>query len=340
MWNEEHLAILRQGVEVWNEWRQENLGIRPDLSQADLRDANLDGVVLREATLQGAILIGCTLHRANFEGANLFGANLDAAALNGANLQTVNLQWSNLQGTILREANLQGANLQGAILRINNVQAANFAQALLGGTVFVDVNLRGIHNLDKVRHYGRSSIGIDTLYKSGGHIPEIFLRGCGVPDSMIEYARSLVAAERPIDYYSCFISYSSKDEALAKRLYADLQAAGVRCWFTPHDLKIGESIIDGIDQGIRLHEKLLLILSESSVASRWVGTEVKTALMREHNEGRTVLFPIRLDDAVLKSATGWAGQVQERHIGDFCKWKDHDAYQSAFARLLRDLRAG
>jgi len=66
---------------------------------------------------------------------------------------------------------------------------------------------------------------------------------------MIDYARSLVAAERPIDYYSVFISYSSKDEALAKRLHADLQAAGGRCWFAPHNLEIGEPILSGIDSG-------------------------------------------------------------------------------------------
>jgi hypothetical protein len=55
---------------------------------------------------------------------------------------------------------------------------------------------------------------------------------------MIEYARSLVAAESPIDYYSVFISYSSQDEALAKRLYADLQAQGkpprMRCGSRTH----------------------------------------------------------------------------------------------------------
>lgn len=143
----------------------------------------------------------------------------------------------------------------------------------------------------------------------------------------------------PIGYHSCFISYSSKDEALAKQLHADLQAAGVRCWYAPYDLRTGDSIIESIDQAIRSHEKLLLILSESSVASRWVGTEVKTAIMREHNEGRTVLIPIRIDDAVMHSAAGWAAQVQERHTGDFRQWKDDEAYQATFARLLRDLKA-
>jgi len=31
MADEEHVALLEQGVEVWNKWREENPGIVPDL---------------------------------------------------------------------------------------------------------------------------------------------------------------------------------------------------------------------------------------------------------------------------------------------------------------------
>jgi len=84
----------------------------------------------------------------------------------------------------------------------------------------------------------------------------------------ITYIRSL--AGKAIEYYSCFISYSSKDEAFARRLYADLQSNNVRCWFAPKDLKWGEKIRAGIDQAIHLHDTLLLILAKYSVTSGWV----------------------------------------------------------------------
>lgn len=153
-------------------------------------------------------------------------------------------------------------------------------------------------------------------------------------------ARPTVALVEELPTASCFISYSSRDEAIAQRLHADLQAHNVRCWFAPHDMRIGDSLIDRIDQAIRSHEKLLLILSESSVASAWVEAEVKTALMRERSEDRVVLFPVRIDDAVLHATNGWAAQLQERHLGDFRSWKDYDAYWVAFQHLLCDLRAG
>jgi hypothetical protein len=53
-----------------------------------------------------------------------------------------------------------------------------------------------------------------------------------------------------------------------------------------------------------------------------------------------VLFPIRLDNAVRDTKRTWAAKLRrERNIGDFSCWKDHDAYQQAFDRLLQDLLA-
>ncbi|HEU5376739.1 MAG TPA: toll/interleukin-1 receptor domain-containing protein, partial [Ktedonobacteraceae bacterium] len=144
----------------------------------------------------------------------------------------------------------------------------------------------------------------------------------------------------PIQYYSCFISYAHQDDALAHRLHSDLQDKGVRCWFAPHNMRIGDKIRPRIDEAIHLQDKLLLILSEHSVASDWVEHEVETALARARRDRRTILFPIRLDNAILERGhIGWPALVQnERHIGDFTGWKDHDRYQAAFDRLLRDLK--
>jgi hypothetical protein len=181
---------------------------------------------------------------------------------------------------------------------------------------------------------------LETLYRSNGNIPESFLRGCGVPDEMIVNAHALATARNPIQFYSCFISYSSKDQEFADRLYADLQNKGVRCWFAPEDLKIGDRFRDRINESIRLHDKLLLILSENSVSSQWVGDEVEAALEREQKENRTVLFPIRIDNAVMDSDKAWAATIKRtRHVGDFTRWKDHDSYREALDRLLRDLKA-
>jgi TIR domain len=139
--------------------------------------------------------------------------------------------------------------------------------------------------------------------------------------------------------YSCFISYSSRDQDFAERLHADLQNKGVRCWFAPHDMKIGAKILDTIDEAIRLRDKVLLIFSEHSIKSDWVEDEVKKAFAEERQRKQVVLFPIRLDDMVFDTDEAWALKLRDdRHIGDFRRWKEHDAYQQALDRLLRDLR--
>ena len=128
------------------------------------------------------------------------------------------------------------------------------------------------------------------MYRSETNIPEVFLRGTGCPESFIEFARSLANAEKPVNYHSCFISYSSKDQEVAERLYTDLQDNGVRCWFAPEDLKTGEKFWHRIDESIRLYDKLLIVLSQHSVESEWVEREVVAALEKEQQQKNLVLL--------------------------------------------------
>ena len=189
--------------------------------------------------------------------------------------------------------------------------------------------------LETCNYFGPSTLDHRTLAKSGP-LPLAFLRGCGLPDALIDYLRSLL--NQPFQFYSCFISYASKDHAFAERLHADLQNKGVRCWFAPEDMKIGDRLRPRIDETIRVYNKLLLVLSKTSVASQWVGQKVETALVRECQQGTTILFPVRIDDTVMTVETGWPALMRHtRNIGDFRRWKTHDVYQKAFDRLLRDL---
>lgn len=343
MANEQHLRILKEGVGVWNQWRKDRRDVTPDLSKANLRGTRLRGTDLRGTDLVDAILDDAILIEANLAGANLRSANLIRSQLNSAILKGANLRSTVLIEADLSRANLQESDLSGADMRRVNLSSAtlgkaNLSRAVLLGTIFGDVDLSQVHGLESVRHNGPSTIGIDTIQKSRGRVPHAFLRGCGVPDNFIEYMVSL--AGKDLDYYSCFISYSSKDEEVARRIHDNLQGQGVRCWFAPEHMKIGDRIRSRIDEAIRLHDRLLLILSQNSVASNWVEKEVETAFEQERQGKRVVLFPIRIDDTVMETRQAWAADIRRtRHIGDFCGWKNHDAYQKAFDRLLRDLKA-
>ncbi len=353
MSNPEHTSIIKHGVAEWNEWRKKNPQIIPDLvgedfSGAHLRRANFARARLRSTCFESADISDsdfsfAALNDSNLTRANLRGAVLVAARFTQAVLLGATLRGTELQGATFWNANLSYADLSSAVLFNTaflsaGLKEADFAHATFSHVIFADTDLREAKSLESVRHVGPSSIGIDTIYKSAGNIPERFLRGCGVPDGFITYVRSLTA--EAIEFYSCFISYSAEDEDFAKRIYSDLQSEGVRCWFAPEDLKIGDRFRVRIDESIRLYDKLLLVLSVNSVASRWVEKEVETALDKEEEQKKTVLFPVRLDDAVMEEKMGWAADVRRsRHIGDFRDWKNHDSYRKAFERLMRDLKA-
>jgi hypothetical protein len=271
--------------------------------------------------------------------------------LRWADLIEANLSWADLTVANLIDANLNRANLVGADLRMANLSLANLSGADLGGasilyTIFGSNDLSDVKGLETVTHLGPSTIGIDTIYRSHGNIPPALLRGAGVPENFIEYMGSLTG--KALEFYSCFISYSTKDQEFADRLHADLQNKGVRCWFAPHDIQAGKKIHEQIDEAIRMHEKLLLILSPNSMNSEWVKTEIRKARKRERTEKKRVLFPVRL--VSFEAIRDWelfdadegkdlAVEIREYYIPDFSDWKNHVPYAEAFQKLLRDLEA-
>lgn len=353
MANREHIEILKQGRDAWNKWRATDEDSEPDLS----------GV----AFLERAKLVAFNLAQVDFRGSNLRRAELGLADLQRANLSTVDLRGARLEGVSLANADLTETDLRGAHLSLvifgdatvsptakvtmrptpTALVGTKFDRARMSACYFQGVDLSQAQGLELVEHVARSSVDIETIYVSKGQIPASFLRGAGVPENFITYMKSLTGTA--LEFYSCFISYSTKDQTFADRLYADLQAKGVRCWFAPHDIQGGRKVHEQIDQAIRVYDKLLLILSEASMSSNWVKTEIANARAREQQQNRQMLFPISLVpfDRIrvwkcFDADTGIdsAREIREYFVPDFSNWKDHDAYARAFERLLRDLKAG
>jgi len=353
MANEEHLAILKQGVEAWNRSWADRRNPKPnldpefitiwDLTIPDLSSADLRGAELRYANFRLADLKHANLSHANLSCADLSEADLSGANLLGANLTCANLERANLRGVNLSEADMLRADFRGAY-----VSRAEFTNAVFRETTLVECDLSEVKGLDFIQHHGPSTIGIDTIYKSKGKIPESFLRGCGVPESFITQMHSLVGAEDGIQFYSCFISYTSKDDEFAKRLHGKMRDAHLRVWFAPEDMKSGAKLHEQIETAIRVFDKLLIVLSEASLQSEWVMTELRKARNAERRDGKRKLFPVRLVD--METIKAWecsdpdtgedlALEVRKYFIPDFSHWKNHDAFETAFARLLKDLRA-
>lgn len=163
MANQEQLELLKQGVEVWNEWREahhdEDIDLQGvNLSGSDLQGVNLQNVDLCNANLQSADLRNADLQDAYLQSANLQNVDLRNANLQSTDLQMVNLRNANLEGVGLQSANLKGANLQNAVLcdaNLENVDLQNadlervnlqnviLLEAELQSAVLKDTNLQG-----------------------------------------------------------------------------------------------------------------------------------------------------------------------------------------------------
>lgn len=148
MANKKHLQILRKGVEKWNRWRCENPGVVPDLTDAELVDADLEGILLDRGDLRSVNLQGAKLNGASLRDATLMGAVLNDASLSEANLHNTNLSYSHIVATDFQFAELSRANLYlangvGASLRWANLMGANLNKASFEKADLRDANLSG-----------------------------------------------------------------------------------------------------------------------------------------------------------------------------------------------------
>ena len=378
MANLKHMDIIKRGVDSWNTWRSNNSHIMPslsdaglhmaylnkaNLSRADLSDAGLRLADLIEANLKGADLYWANLSEANMRGANIRGANLQGANMTGSNLRNARLNSANLnqanisranmnnaeliranlygadlsgadlRGAVLKDANLIGANLTGA-----DLDGADLSNAIIGATLFGNVDLSNVKGLDSLLHLGPSTVGIDSIYKSKGKIPVVFLENSGVPEHLIDYIGLFVDPNRK--YYSCFISYTGKNEEFAHKLYEDLQANGVKCWLAPKKLNKRDRNHKIIDSAVKLHDKVILILSEDSLEKDWAENEFNYAIGKEMIKGTTTLVPITLDDAVKYTEKPWAVKMRRsRYMYDFSLWQDGESYQENLSYLIEGLSA-
>jgi uncharacterized protein YjbI with pentapeptide repeats len=356
MANEEQLSILKQGVDVWNKWREEN----PDVG-IDLRDANLKEANLGEANLGRAQLWRVDFSHANLRHANLWQADLRQASLSAVNLREANLDETNLYKADFRGADLQGASFIGAklwevYLGDAIVAGSKWSHATIGISNFGRLDLSEAIGLEDVVHDGPCTIGIDTLILSKGKISEVFLRGCGLSDADVEYGKLSnpdlsneeinkilyriydLRANQAIQVSPLFISYSHGDSTFVDRLERNLNKKGIRFWRDIHDMKAGR-IETQIDRAITQNRTVLLVLSEHSLNSDWVEHEVRTARLLEKDMGRDALCPVALDDSWKDSR--WPKRVMEQiteyNILDFSAWEDDVKFEGMFRKLIDGL---
>lgn len=361
----EQLDILKQGVTVWNKWRNDNPSAQIDLRNTDLTKLDVGTVHNRidlrkvdfhNAGLGNVIADELDLSEANLSGISFLDASLWRVNLYRANVVGGNLGGSNLAAADFTEANLSNADLTYANLTQAEFKDTNLIKANLGSTILSGVDLRFIKGLDDIVHEFPSFLSTDTMKLSNGEISNLFLRGCGLSDweinsaklynselsneeiNQILYTMYDLRAQQPLQISPVFISYNHIDSSFVDKLEELLNEKGIRFWRDIHNATSGR-LEKQIDRAIRQNPTVVLVLSEHSIKSDWVQHETRKARELEKELGRDVLCPVALDDSWKSSL--WPErimeQVKEYNILDFSAWKDNKTLNIMFKKLINGL---
>lgn len=362
MANKKYIDILLSGIEIWNDWRAKHPSEEVDFTEADLSGIRLVGAYLWKTNLTRANLAKANLFKADLSGSNLTEASLSQSHLREADLRNTNLYeadlreanlyCSNFQNADLRRANLTGANLVMMDLSSANLTGAELEDAdmkhtVLAYTILGDTNLSRVRNLNLCDHRSKSIIDHFTLRESG-HLPETFLRGCGLTKEVIKSIRSLSGLRGNQEYFSCYISYSHKDKKFAHYLYKRLDAEGICCWLDEKQLLPGDTIVDQLSQGIGRWDKVLLCCSEHSCNSFWVNREITMAFSKEeqlfqkYGKHISILIPLNLDDYLFgeKWESGNRNEIRSRLAANFAGHKVSSAkFNAELHKVIKALRS-
>ena len=318
-----------------------------DLSRALLNGANLRGADLRGANLEGAILDRTILSDANLTGANLTGAVLSRTNLAGANFTDANLTDANFNGADLKRTNLNGATLQGtdfyeAVLNDVTTAGARFSGCMVGYTVFQDCDLSKAEGLEQVRHDAPSTIGMDTLFRSGGAIPEAFLLGAGAPENLVAFQHSIKDAPALGGEY--FISCAEPDVPFAQKLQADLRSYGIRSWVFAENFR-GNALVDRrstseeeeVERWVRHYDKLIIVCSQAGLDSETVRNDLTQAKDLQQSRDEWLVYLVDPDGTMDQPRARATRNLTFEHVV-FDLRNQPEKYQQELARLAESLK--
>jgi len=279
----------------------------------DLSYAGLYHLPLNELDLSGVNLSGANLSQSNFDGSNFANSNLSRAKLSDTWIQDSDFSGAILSAAEISHAKLLSSKFKDCSFEFSNVENANFHRTvIIGGiwknvdfknsvfdnTFLADVDLSSAKNLDTITHRGRSTIGFDTIFKSGTSLSEKFLSGCGVPSTMIESVLRIFDLQKE---NKVFLSYTQETDTTKKwidKFALDLNSQGVFVYYDKWDVAPGDSLTKFMDTGIDQSKFGIFICTPESSARanqehKWTGYEAMQFKVGLTKQNKTII-PILL----------------------------------------------
>ena len=355
MRNGDFMGAMARRADLSNSYMNDVHFYRADLREANMSRAIAPGANLRGADLRNANLAGINLDRATLSEANLSGADLTNANLDRANLDRTNFTGANLTGASFNGTNLSRANLASAVLNqadfyeaiLNDVgtDEADFHNCIIGYTVFQNCAMDAALGLDSIRHDAPSTIGLDTLLRSRGALPESFILGSGIPVAVAGIQDSV--ADAPVTTLEVHVSCADADVEFARQLEANLRAQGVRSWVFGESFR-GNPLVDRratsgeeeIERWVRHYDRLIVVCSAAGLDSETVRNDITAAQEAENTGDRWTMFLVDADGVMGAGRNRSARLLKEDHrVFDLTgQAAGSDEYQAALTDLIENLR--
>ncbi len=314
---------------------------RSNLSHADCTRAKMNGCslirsdlsssTLERADLSGADLSYCNLTYANLQDAVLSGANLTSADFSWSNLNGANLRGAQLDATIFTMADLTGADLRGAVITNADLESSILMNAVVGITKFVNCDLSSVIGLDFARHTGPSALTMDTIARSGGMIPRVFLERAGVAGPLLAAQDAMRGVNRA--FPTVLIVGSSEDSELAGRIRSGLAESQIPAWFMAADDESALHSGDILFEHTPYYDRHILLCTaqslDNSLASRHFAQLIGS---RRSQSGQTILA-LAADDQLYRRDDHLCNSLKEGTVLDFRNSNDQPTYDDALASL-------
>ncbi|MBD9633623.1 toll/interleukin-1 receptor domain-containing protein [Pseudomonas sp. PDM19] len=125
-----------------------------------------------------------------------------------------------------------------------------------------------------------------------------------------------------------FLSHNHHDKPFVRKLAADLEAHNVTCWLDEAEMKIGDSLIQKIREGIDNSDYFAVVVSPHSVIAPWVQNELDVAMSFQIGGKKIKVLPLVVAECELP------GLLPGKLYGDF---KDENQYEASFKKLLASM---
>lgn len=157
-----------------------------------------------------------------------------------------------------------------------------------------DVDLQGLELMDEAHRVLVEALGLITWLSSS--IESVQHQSAEQQDEDLIGSAELTLSDQHGEGLSVFVSHASKDARIASRVAMGLRAFDYDTWYDDWELLPGDSIVDRIEAAIAATDVLLVLLSKSSVGSKWVQRELAAGLARQLSGKGVMVIPLLVED--------------------------------------------